>query len=202
MKSSVGSTDTTLIGCVQRNDPGAWDVFVDLYGPWIFGWARRLGLGADEAADATQETFISVVSSLERFRRSKPGDSLRAWLWTILSNKVRDQHRRRGGKLPLASDLAAGADLAALIPAELPDESSDAGAKSEREALIGRALAQVQSEFTERSWQAFWLVVVDGRSTADAAAELNMKPDAVRKAKSRVLFRLRQQLDEFTPPRD
>jgi RNA polymerase sigma-70 factor (ECF subfamily) len=39
-------------------------------------------------------------------------------------------------------------------------------------------------------------MVVEGRSAADAGAEINMKPGAVRVAKSRVLMRLRRELGD------
>jgi RNA polymerase sigma-70 factor (ECF subfamily) len=60
-----------------------------------------------------------------------------------------------------------------------------------------RALQLVQSEFEPRTLQAFWQSTVDGRSTADVAADLGMSPKAVRQAKYRVLNRLRHELDEL-----
>ena len=40
----------------------------------------------------------------------------------------------------------------------------------------------------------FWLAVVDGRELADVAAQFGVTPVAVRKAKSRVLQRLRTEI--------
>jgi RNA polymerase sigma-70 factor (ECF subfamily) len=62
--------------------------------------------------------------------------------------------------------------------------------------LLRQALESIRGEFHERTWRAFWGVVVEGRSTADVAADLDMKPGTVRVAKSRVLLRLRRELGD------
>jgi RNA polymerase sigma-70 factor (ECF subfamily) len=41
-------------------------------------------------------------------------------------------------------------------------------------------------------------VVVEGRTAIDAGAEIDMKPGAVRVAKSRILMRLRRELGDAT----
>ena len=53
----------------------------------------------------------------------------------------------------------------------------------------------VQDEFEHRTWQAFEQTAAEGRSPVDVAAELGMSPGAVYIARSRVLKRLRAELD-------
>jgi RNA polymerase sigma-70 factor (ECF subfamily) len=55
----------------------------------------------------------------------------------------------------------------------------------------------LRSEFEEHTWRAFWRVAVDGQPAPEVAAELGMKPNAVRTAKSRVLRRLREELGDL-----
>jgi RNA polymerase sigma-70 factor (ECF subfamily) len=55
----------------------------------------------------------------------------------------------------------------------------------------------VRDEFEERTWQAFWLTAVEGRPADDVAADLGVSAAAVRKAKSRVLHRLKEELGEL-----
>ena len=69
--------------------------------------------------------------------------------------------------------------------------------ETEKQLLFRRALELVQRDFEERTWQAFWKVVVDGMSPKDAGEELDMKPGTVRVAKSRVLARLRQEFGDL-----
>ncbi|MCE9525912.1 MAG: hypothetical protein K8R36_07650 [Planctomycetales bacterium] len=63
--------------------------------------------------------------------------------------------------------------------------------------VLLRALEAIRPEFQQRTWQAFWKVVIDGRSAADVAADLAMKPGTVRVSKSRVLLRLRRELGDI-----
>jgi len=49
--------------------------------------------------------------------------------------------------------------------------------------VLLRALESIRPEFHERTWQAFWKVVIDGRSASDVAADLAMKPGTVRVSK-------------------
>src|SRR5437773_1866031 len=60
--------------------------------------------------------------------------------------------------------------------------------------VLNRTLETIRGEFEPRTWQAFWQVQIDGKATDDVGAELGMTPAAVRKAKRRVLVRLRQEL--------
>jgi RNA polymerase sigma-70 factor (ECF subfamily) len=71
------------------------------------------------------------------------------------------------------------------------DEQAEVG------QLHRRAVEQVRGEFEERTWRAFWMTAVEGRSPADLAAELGMTPTAIRQAKSRVLRRLKQEMGDL-----
>jgi RNA polymerase sigma-70 factor (ECF subfamily) len=64
-------------------------------------------------------------------------------------------------------------------------------------AQLRRALGLIEGEFEGRTWQAFWRVQMEGRSTDEVGAELGMTPAAVRKAKFRVLRRLREELGDL-----
>jgi RNA polymerase sigma-70 factor (ECF subfamily) len=61
---------------------------------------------------------------------------------------------------------------------------------------LRRALAQIKPRIEPQTWQAFWHTVVLGETTAEVAERLGMTRAAVRKAKSRTLHRLRQQLGD------
>jgi RNA polymerase sigma-70 factor (ECF subfamily) len=63
--------------------------------------------------------------------------------------------------------------------------------------LMRRGLELVQNEFTERTWRAFWCTAVDGRDAHEVGAELGMTAGAVRVAKSRVVSRLRDELQSL-----
>ena len=162
----------------------AWARFVKLYTPLLFAWAGRLGRPQD-AADLVQDVFLALYEKLPTFRYDR-GGTFRGWLWTVMLNIARNQHRRR--PLPLEGPNA----LAAVgQPAEV-----EARAEAEyRQHLVARALELMQADFQPATWQAFWQSVTLGHSAAEVASSLGLSVNAVRAAKFRVLCRLRQELN-------
>jgi RNA polymerase sigma-70 factor (ECF subfamily) len=193
----VTSTSRSLLARVHENDAAAWDRLVALYTPLVWHWCRKLALPKQDTADVFQEVFRSVAAHIRDFRRDRPGDTFRGWLRTITRNKVHD-HFRAQNREP----QAAGGSEAKAWWSRLPEakEEHEAAEGEERYDLLFRAaLDLIKAEFQERTWLAFWRVVVEGRTPQAAAQELNMSPGAVRVAKCRVLHRLRLELGDLRP---
>jgi RNA polymerase sigma-70 factor (ECF subfamily) len=55
----------------------------------------------------------------------------------------------------------------------------------------------VRGQIEERTWQAFWLSVIEQRPTAGVAEDLGMTPGNVRQARARVLRRLKREMGEL-----
>jgi RNA polymerase sigma-70 factor (ECF subfamily) len=199
------STSRSLLAGLRTQEPAAWQRLVALYAPLVYYWCRKMGLAEQDAADIFQDVFQSVAKRIQAFHRDGPDDTFRGWLCTITRNKVRD-HLRRQSRQP----QAVGGTTAHLRLSQLADFTADgqgsddegeplgeAGADVSFFALFRRALEQIATHFEPRTWQAFWLTVVEGKTAQDVAEELSMQPGAVRVAKSRVLHRLRKELGEL-----
>jgi RNA polymerase sigma-70 factor (ECF subfamily) len=65
-----------------------------------------------------------------------------------------------------------------------------------RRQLFRWAAEQVRGEFRETTWEAFWRTCVDGREIKQTAEQLGMSVGAVYIARSRVLARLRQKVEQ------
>lgn len=71
----------------------SFDALVGAYEKRIYNVAYRILGDADDAADVTQETFISAYRSFDRFR----GDAqVYTWLYQIAVNHCRNRLKRRG----------------------------------------------------------------------------------------------------------
>lgn len=187
------TTSLTLLARVQAREPAAWDKLVELYAPLVRHWCRRGGLSSEDIADVFQEVFRSVAERIAQFHRDRPGDTFRGWLRTITANKIRDHFRRQRGKKE-----AEGGTGAQLRLAEVPDPLLDEDEPSELEIVrqsVRRALEWIRGDFEQRTWEAFWKSQIEERPTEDIATELQMTPAAVRKAKYRVLRRLREEIE-------
>jgi RNA polymerase sigma-70 factor, ECF subfamily len=189
-------TSLSLLERARARDQVAWVRLTDLYGPLVRRWCLRAGLQAADASDVTQEVFAVVARAIGRFRRDRPGDTFRGWLYTITRNKIRDRARR-------AEVLGVGGtDIQfrlALLPANDSGQEPSEDAEGER-ALYLQAIEMIRGEFEPKTWTAFWMVTVDGRGAADAAEELGVSPNAVYLARSRILRRLRQEFEGLIHP--
>lgn len=190
------SLQTTLLGRLQDQDDEAWRRLDHLYGPVLFGWCRGAGLRPDDAADVRQEVFRSLAAHIGCFRREQPSDSFRGWLWRITQNKLRDFFRR-DAKQPHAAGGTSHQERLHEVALEPDDGTEPPSSADEVAGVFRRALELVQAEFEARTWQAFWLVAIDGRPPAEAAAELGMSAGAVYVAKSRVLKRFREEFGDL-----
>jgi RNA polymerase sigma-70 factor (ECF subfamily) len=190
-----GSTDTSLLRRVKDKDRAAWDRLVDWAGPLVFYWCQRAGLQTADREDVFQEVFLAVARSMERFQLDQPDRSFRGWLLRITQNKIIDLARRRK-KQPSAHG---GSDVHQKL-LQLSDQelsSSLSVPLDDHQQMMTRALRLIRGDFEDHTWQAFWRTAVDGLPAADVAQELGMSAVAVRKARSRVLGRLRQEFGEL-----
>jgi RNA polymerase sigma-70 factor (ECF subfamily) len=216
---SVSRTSQSLLVAVKENDPDAWNRFVELYSPLVYFWCQESGLPATDLNDIFQEVFHALARNIEKYSpRPKGGErgggSFRGWLRTLTRNKVND-HFRKGGREPKPQGGTAAFQYLQQLPAAENREPAEAlnealnstgrastttshSHESDLERrMLRKALDNIRCNFKEQTWQAFWMVVVDGRETNDVAADLAMRPGTVRVAKSRVLKRLRLEIGEF-----
>lgn len=82
------SAETVEFPAISREN---WDEIVRTYADSVYGLAYRLSGNAQDAEDLTQETFIRVFRSLDRYR---PG-TFEGWLHRITTNLFLDQVRHR-----------------------------------------------------------------------------------------------------------
>ena len=180
------TTSPTLLNRLrQPSQPEAWARFVHLYTPLLLCWARRQGFQEADAQDLVQEVLVKLVRELPTYERGK-GQSFRGWLFRVTVNQCRDFRRRKATRaLPGPDGLSAVSD----------DSLSELEETEYRRLLVRRGLEVIRPDFSESTWTAFTRVMVEGRSPADVAAELNLSVNAVFLARNRVLTRLRQELD-------
>ncbi len=190
-----GSTSLTLIDQLKQRHEDGWALLSDLYGPLIYHWSRKSGLSPDDSADIVQEVFRSVATSIGRFRKATSTDTFRGWLRTITRNKILDHlraymHRPKsiGGTDAHIRFLAAADER---IRAKRDSSISESGKTS-----LDVALDCVRSQFSNRTWRAFWLSMLDQLTSREIGDELGMSAGAVRLGKSRVLRRLREILSD------
>jgi RNA polymerase sigma-70 factor (ECF subfamily) len=187
------NTSLTLLQRVQAHDCEAWSRLVNVYAPLVYDWCRHQGLQSADVADIVQEVFRSLWQKIATFHRDRPGDSFRGWLWSITRSRIYDHYRS------LAKQAnAAGGSTANLRLQQISDhEPQDAGGSRISLEPLRRALEYIRPEFRDNTWEAFLRAVLTRQPTVDIAEELGISVNAVRKAKSRVLRRLREEFGDL-----
>ena len=196
------ATRVTLLTRIRDGaDADAWREFVYLYGPVVYGFARKRGLQDADAADLMQEVLRSVARNAEKMEYDPSRGKFRGWLYTVTRNKIYNFLNGQRNK-PRSSGDPSIQERLDEIP-DRPDDRDDDWELEYHRRLSAKAMELVRDEFQPNTWRAFWGTAVEGRAAQEVGGELKMTSGAVYVAKSRVLARLREEvrlLDEDERP--
>ncbi len=169
---------------------------MQVYAPVVYGFARKRGLQDADAADVMQDVLRSVAGAARRLDYDPTRGSFRGWLYTVARNKIFNFLEAGRHKLGRGSgDSGARERLEALASPEWGlAESWD---QEYERNLAALAMKRVQGEVQAATWQAFWQTAVEGRSAREAGAALGMSAGAVYVARSRVLGRLKEEVQRL-----
>jgi RNA polymerase sigma-70 factor (ECF subfamily) len=164
--------DRPLVDAAQR-DPARFDALYRRYLPRVYSYAYY-ELGDHHAAeDATEATFVSALTNLNRFEeRARPADgegasTFRVWLFQIARNEVASERRRvrRHPTEPIGETVVVD-----------PVDVEAAAVRRDEARAAWQALGRLPGERR----QAMVLRFVDELSTAEIAGVLGRSEGAVR----------------------
>lgn len=172
-----------LLRRCREGDQAAWRDLVSEHGRRVFNLAYRFVGRVDEAEDITQEIFVKVYRSLDRFRESD--GSFGSWIMTIARNHAIDRYRRdRDDRLRLADD-------AALSTLPSREEGPLQGLeREERAQLVHRGLRSLPAALRE----ALILCDLEGLSHDEAASSLGIPVGTVKSRLNRGRLELARRL--------
>ena len=169
----------------------AWHEFVQLYGPVVYGFARKRGLQDADAADLMQDVLRSVSSAIGRLDYDRRQGTFRGWLFTITRNKILNFFAARKTRPQGSGDTTTNR----MLDAQPSDAGDDAWELEYQRRLAALAMDRIKGEFQDKTWQAFWLMAVEGQSAAEVGRRVGLSPGAIYVAKSRVLARLKDEVE-------
>ncbi len=172
-----------------REESAAWGRFVDLYTPLLFHWAQKLGEQDSDQADLVQDVFLILWRKLPEFEYDS-GKSFHAWLKTIFMNRFRSRLRER-------KPLKPNSPLPSVSEGRLDDRIQELADEDDRSWLIRQAFRLIESEFSEVQQQIFREYVIEEQRPEQVASKLGLSPGTVYSTKSKILSRLRQELDQI-----
>jgi RNA polymerase sigma-70 factor (ECF subfamily) len=193
--SVLTSTESEFIEKLKAHDAAAFDTLVERYSGDIFALLYRLTENADEAGDLTQETFLSALRSIRKFR----GDSgLKTWLFRIAINESRNRfrwwkRRKRDQTVSLDSLVGSTEMTVSETIAQTGASPEDEVLRRERESALRMALLDLPIVFRE----AVILCDIEGLSYEETATALDVGVGTVKSRISRGREELRRKLKGF-----
>jgi RNA polymerase sigma factor (sigma-70 family) len=174
----------------DASDEGAWRQFVEIYTPLIYGYCRSRGLQESDAADVAQETMRAVAKAIGKFEYNPQRGKFRNWLLTIVQSRLHNFLAQRQRQ----PDLAGATTLQLEIDRDSRPADQSAWEADYYRTIFNWAAGRIRGEFQESTWQAFWRTTIEERDGKEVAESLGLSVGAVYVAKSRVIARLKQEI--------
>ena len=182
---------TLLLKIRDAEDEAAWERFVKIYTPLVFSYCRKRGLQEADASDVAQEVMRTVAQAISRFDYNQAKGTFRGWLLTVTRNKLL-KHFTKIQNLPMGSGRST---IQAKLEATPDAEETDHWNHDYQQRLFQWAASEVKSEFSDKTWSAFWRTAVENQPSQAVAESLEMSIGALYIAKSRVIARIRKQIE-------
>jgi RNA polymerase sigma-70 factor (ECF subfamily) len=191
-------TTAQLLHAVRGGtDDPAWALFTERYEPLLMSVARRLGFGAEDAQDLSQQTLLEFVRELRAGRFDRQRGRMRTWILAIARNRARDLGRRQRRRREQGAGVAAAAEEP-LDQGSLDLELEAAWEQESSARIAQEAFARLRESqaLADRTLLAFELTALRDVPVAEVASQCGMSVDQVYVARSRVAARLRAIMDE------
>jgi len=186
------AAEADFIERLRSGEPEAFDNLTTRFSADIYAVLYRITESAEDAADLTQETFLSALRSIRSFR----GDSeLKTWLTRIAINHSRNRfrwwkRRRRDATVSLDAQIGdTDSSIGDLIVGD-GESAEEAVLRQEREAALRKALAEMREHYRE----AIVLCDIEGYSYEEIAAALEINLGTVKSRIARGREELRKRL--------
>ena len=157
---------------IAAGDKEAEEELVQVYGQRIWMLIKARTGDIDGARDLTHDVLVSVLRALRNDQLKKP-ESLAAFIFSTARNQA-SNHLRRGWKRTGGEPLRP--DVKGVWP-------TDAFQVEEKKALFLESLKHLDA--TER--QILVMTLVEGLKSGEIANRLGIKPELLRKRKSRAI---------------
>ncbi|MEM7313885.1 MAG: sigma-70 family RNA polymerase sigma factor [Planctomycetota bacterium] len=182
-----------IIRLPDAADVEAWRDFAESYEPFVYRFARRRGLQDADAREVVQEVFLGVARAIRRWEPDTKRARFRTWLFRIAKNQLLNKLSSRRKEMVL--------DTGAWERVEA-DAASDGAFSAEEEAeyqqaVFSWAATRIEKQVKAKTWSAFWMTSVEGKSVDDVASQLGVSAGQIYVARSRVIRKLREEIARF-----
>jgi RNA polymerase sigma-70 factor (ECF subfamily) len=187
----ASATDSRLLRAALDQDEAAWSELVRTYGGRIYRWARQGGLQDIDAAEVTNQVFVSVARGLPEFRQEKKGSSFRRWLRTITQHAVAAWYRAQNRDICPA---VGGSDNRDILQLQAMSSIASSTGGHHGASAGEAAMERVRLRTDPKIWRIFLLVTAEQLTPAEVAVECDVSRNVVYITKHRLAKEIRQEL--------
>ena len=195
--ASINIDDSALVRQAQTGDAKSMERLILKYQHRIYNVILKMCGNADDAAELTQETFVKVIESIEKF---KGRSSFYTWLFRIAVNLTLN-HCQRSARMATCSLDAEGLDLEGHAGQLLKDLLSDDRTVDPAALAQSHELCELARRSLLKLEEPQRAVVVlrdiEGMDYAQIADVLNIELGTVRSRLSRARSNLRGTLENM-----
>ena len=170
---------------LRRGDADAFDALLARYQNRLYRYLLRLTADPAAAQDLFQETWLKVITRIDRYDESRPFEP---WLFTVARNLALD-HLRKASPESLDEPSESGEPRVARIGAEGPG-ALDRLIERERRSLLERRLEELPALYRE----ALTLRFEEEMSFEEIADVLSAPVSTVKSRVQRALAALRRSM--------
>lgn len=184
----------TLLRRFVDGDRSAFTTLVTRYQPTLMSLARYYAGG--QAEDVVQETWMAVVRGAERFEGRS---SVKTWLFTICANRARSSGVRERRTTPIdpTDPVASDRFNEAGMWREAPEPFTDVLVRLDDQAALRARLREAIAALSDTAANVVTLRDVEGLSTREVAAVLDLSEANVRVLLHRARAQLRSSLESW-----
>ena len=196
MAEDQNTADLELVRRIKRGDDEAFREMVERYNKRVYSLAYGVLRNAEDAEEATQDTFLTLYRKIGTFDETKKFFS---WFYRVALNQAYTRARRRKPGTAVAIDdfLPKFSSDGHLASPELPDWSGSVEDEVMARELAGRA-EEFISELPPAYRDVIWMYDVEEIATSDIAETLEISIPALKSRLHRARLYVRQRLAEIS----
>ena len=188
-------SNSTIVTRLMSSEPTSQDIFIDYvreHHAGLRAFTRSLGVDPLWVDDVAQEAFIVAYNRMDEFEKTR---DFGAWVRGIARNLVINERRKSARRKRILSENLT--DVLVSTTSVQEEEEEQLGDTATAKLA---ALRQCIAELPEKSMRMIRAKYEEDVPAPDLAAELNMKPPAVRKALERIRSGLRKCMEARMRP--
>jgi RNA polymerase sigma-70 factor, ECF subfamily len=186
--------ESLLLKLQDIEDVRAWDRFYELYGNFIFNFARKRGCHDQLAQDVVQETLITLSRMMPEFNYDPDKGRFRGFLLTVVKSRIVDAWRREQKQTAQAKGETVPSEAISSMEDQWLANWEEEWDREWENHLLMEAMKRIEGKVQPHVLESFRRYVLQGQPAADVAAAMGTSEANIYNQRRRVLTILQREV--------